>query len=370
MSFPAISLFNAQKKNSDEVKLRVNGSFFLGWHSVAITRELESLCGGFRLSLADKFIPEDKPLKFYPGDECEIHIGDDKIITGYIDALTSDLSASSRSLEVQGRDKTQDVVDCSTDFTGKQLIDQDFFAVAKKLCEPFGVKVKDEVGGFSKTKSEAINTGETAFEYLERQARLLGLFLITDKDSNVVITKIGQSRASTALKQGENVLSANVTIDHKDRFRTYKCKGQSSAFDRDNIEDVKNSFIVKATATDNGARSSRIKIVQAVDNVTPAKCKAQVEWLASVSRARSLRVTLSVPGWRQESGELWAINQIVPVELPFVFLDRDMLVSRLEFTLDAQGGSRTQLTLTFKDAFIPEPQLQPDPTSALDAAKK
>jgi prophage tail gpP-like protein len=87
--------------------------------------------------------------------------------------------------------------------------------------------------------------------------------------------------------------------------------------------------------------------------------KKRAQWEATVRAARAVSVQVTVQGWRQGNGELWPVNALVNVDLPWLRLSGDMLISELTHTLD-ESGTRTQLTLRRPDAFIPQPATPAD----------
>src|SRR5690554_6930097 len=96
-----------------DVSLVVRGREFLGWKNVSIQRSLDALCGTFDLSFTDAWNFDGQKWYLVPGDEVRVLIGSDEVLSGYIDRASSHFNASDRIFSVGGRDKTQDLVDCS-----------------------------------------------------------------------------------------------------------------------------------------------------------------------------------------------------------------------------------------------------------------
>jgi prophage tail gpP-like protein len=70
--------------------------------------------------------------------------------------------------------------------------------------------------------------------------------------------------------------------------------------------------------------------------------------------AKAVSAQVTVQGWRQGNGELWPVNALVKVDLPWLRLSGEMLITELTHTLN-ESGTQTHLTLRRKDAFIPKP---------------
>ena len=69
--------------------------------------------------------------------------------------------------------------------------------------------------------------------------------------------------------------------------------------------------------------------------------------------ARAVRATVTINGWRQQDGRLWATNEMVWAESPWLALERELIIAETTFTYD-EGGALTELNLTLPDAFLPE----------------
>ncbi|PMZ30019.1 baseplate protein, partial [Pseudomonas sp. GW247-3R2A] len=70
---------------------------------------------------------------------------------------------------------------------------------------------------------------------------------------------------------------------------------------------------------------------------------------------KALTVTYVVQGWRQSNGQLWRHNMIVRVIDPIIGMDRDMLISRITYTLNEQG-MLAKLEVGPPESFEPEPK--------------
>jgi len=61
-----------------------------------------------------------------------------------------------------------------------------------------------------------------------------------------------------------------------------------------------------------------------------------------------------VQGWRQSNGDLWRHNTLVKVTDPVLGFDSDMLISKVTYSLSAQG-SVTTLQVAPPHTFDPDP---------------
>src|SRR5687767_12004813 len=98
---------------NNAVRLLVGGIEFGGWKSVAIQPGIERQVRDFDLTITNKWPGSTNiPRRVHPGDECELYIGYDKVLTGYVDATPISYDGTSNTVGVRGRSKTADLVDC------------------------------------------------------------------------------------------------------------------------------------------------------------------------------------------------------------------------------------------------------------------
>lgn len=84
------------------------------WTSISITSELNTLARSFSIGVTAKLPNSDRlPMKFKVGDPIQVFIGDDLVLTGYIDATPISYDANSVTATINGRSKTEDIVDCN-----------------------------------------------------------------------------------------------------------------------------------------------------------------------------------------------------------------------------------------------------------------
>src|ERR1700675_3376237 len=98
----------------DIVTIKTGGQTLGGWLEASVTRGVERLPSGFSVSLTEDFGPLTKAV-VDPFSPCEIFLGADKILSGFIDVYEPSYDKGSHQVVIQGRSKTEDLVDCSVD---------------------------------------------------------------------------------------------------------------------------------------------------------------------------------------------------------------------------------------------------------------
>src|SRR6185437_14980209 len=98
---------------ADELVIVTGGKHLSGWKSARVERGVERLPSGFSLDVTE-FYPSDPGLAVLePFSPVQIYLGDDLVLTGYIDLYGPDLERERHPVICEGRSKTEDLVDCS-----------------------------------------------------------------------------------------------------------------------------------------------------------------------------------------------------------------------------------------------------------------
>ncbi|GCL64309.1 phage baseplate assembly protein [Pseudaquabacterium pictum] len=333
-----------------QIDLLAGGRSHAGWQSVQVRLGMDQCAGGFRLMVSERWIGQDLDWAIPAGERCELLIGGETVITGWVDETRLSMDAGSHQVELSGRDATGDLVDCSAVRKAGQWRGLRIEQIATELAAPFGVAVRADVDTGKPLPSFALQEGETAFEAIERAARIRALLLVSDGRGGLLITRAGTQRVPTPLVLGENILQARVGLDMRDRFSSYIVKGQAPGND---FFSGPSASQIKALASDTGVKRYRPLIITNDAPDLAATLTQRAEWEANVRAARSLDVELTVQGWRHAGG-LWRPNTLVSVIATALRLDADLLVTNVLYSLDDQGTT-TALRLTRPDAYTALP---------------
>ena len=336
---------------ADDITLRIDGVDWTYWTSVQVTRQMDAIAGTFSLALADKWIGGAQALPIAAGMACQILIGGEQVIDGYIDQVRPSFSATAHGISVTGRDRSADLVDCAAIHSPGQWLNCTVLQLAQALASPFGVHVTAEGDVGAPIASFKLEEGETAFEALDRALRQRELMACPDGKGGIVLLKAGAGTASGSLRQGENILSAEGQFDMADRFSDYIVKGQKPGTDKGWGKDA---CAVRGQYRDQAVQRYRPMLIRAEQSGDSSNAHQRA--------ARAVTVTATVQGFRQQgvgreqSGPLWQLNQMADVDLPYLRISQRLLVAGVEFRRDATSGSTTRLTLRDPAAFKPEPK--------------
>lgn len=320
------------------VRLTVSGQDYGGWKEVSISAGIERQARDFTLSVTDRWpCATDIPRRIRPGDLCEVFIGADKVLTGYVDGTPISYDARQVTVGVKGRSKTADLVDCSAINSPGQWRNQKLERIAADLAAPYGIQVVTETATGAPILDHQIQQGETAFESIDRMLRLRQLLATDDEHGRLVFIEVGKTRAATALVLGGaegNIKSASTDLDNKDRFSEYVCKGQRTGDDYAFAEAVSEET---ATLADSAIKRKRVLVIKQSGQADEGTCRDRVEYERAHRAAKSLATTYTVVGWRQADGRLWRPNQLVRVRDGIIGFDHDLLIVEVEYKLGDEG---------------------------------
>ena len=368
----------AKRAPSDDVALVVDGLEWSGWQSVRITRSMERCPNDFDLEVTEQFPGRAEAMVFKPGAPCEVWIGKDRVITGYLNRYMPSISAGQHTVRISGRGKCQDLVDCAAEWPGNQIMASSVLEVARKLAKPYGIEVRGDpgpaVGQGGKTAvipQLNLMLGETAWEVIERLCRIAGLLAYEMPDGNLLLTvdpgneaerelrNMGgdRSEAASGFTEGVNVESAQAVFADDQRFSHYQAYRLS--FDR--YTDINDSGNFIAERTDPGVMRRRLRVIVAEmgHNLAEQNAADRAGWEAARRWGRGHMVTVTTDGWRDSSGALYRPNSSVFLELPTLQVDGvAWIVSDVTYR-KGQGGTHCDLMLMPPQAFQVQPTLPP-----------
>lgn len=330
-----------------DAELKVGGYLYGGWKRISITRSIEQIAGTFDLEVTDRWPGQPNANPIMPGAPCQVLLGGDPVITGYVDDLNPSYDATSHSIRVTGRDKTGDLVDCSAIYKTGQWSNMKLDGIARDLLAPFSIKVIVETDVGSAFPSFSIYPSETVFECLDRAARMKAVLLTSNTDGDLVITRSGNSRSIDSMEEGRNIKAAQASFSWKDRFSKYTVLGQNPGTDEFYME---NAAQISASVRDETINRYRPLVVLAESHEYGVTLRDRAEWDRNVRMGRGNRGSITVQGWRNTEGYLWQPNTLVHVHSPALYLDALMLIVGCTWTLDDRG-TQTELSIARRESF-------------------
>lgn len=342
---------------SDEIALLVDGMEYMGWSEIRITRGLKEASATFDIAVSERWAGQTPalPWKILPFKQATVTIGGEPVVSGWVEGYEPSYDANSHAVRISGRSKTCDLIDCMPEVGTGQFSGNKLDAIARALCGKFGIGVTVQCDVGDTLPDAVLEKTETAFSFLEKLARLRSVMLTDEAGGNLVITQAGKGGQGGALIQGQNILSASAKLTANERFQQYAVLSQTPLTEDDDAQTQ-----VVGTATDPGCPRYRRHAEMAENPSDQEHATARAKWRALHNFGASTEATITVTGWRQPDasggpdGALWNTNLLVAVKSPFLAIDRQMLVSKVEFLLNGESGRTTVLSVAPQEAFTPE----------------
>jgi prophage tail gpP-like protein len=345
---------------ADDLTLKIAGRQISGWTEIRVTRGVERCPSDFDIALTELFPGEAQALVVQPGDPCQVAIGGDLVITGYVDRFIPSIAASQHGIRVTGRSKCQDLVDCAAKWPNSQISGSSALGIAQKLAQPYGITVaaSADVGGAIPQFNLCL--GQTAFEIIETICRYRGLLAYDQPDGSLLLAQVGKVSAASGFTEGQNVQAAAITYSMDQRFSEYSIFLQSM----DVLADAGDGGNLLSTATDPGVPRYRNRdIIAEAGGGGSDVAKRRGVWEAARRAGRSYQLAVTTDGWRDSAGVLWTPNTLVPLALPTLKMAKaNWVVGEVTYNRNGETGTTAELVLMPPAAFQPEPiLLQPFP---------
>lgn len=365
---------------SDVATLVVEGRQFGGWTNVEVSRSLGEAAATFGFGMTARWPSEPNPARVRPGQSCQVWLGQDLVVNGYIDAVAPSYSDTGHTIQVTGRSATGQLVDCSCVDVGPQFRRMPVSAIASALTLPYDVPILMDVADATLIDRFVLEPEESVFEAIARLAGQRGLLITDTPEGWLLLTRAGSSRSTGALvceaarsaldgviglRRRGNILAASASFDITERYSEYRCRGQSVGSPLINGLAASQP---EGVETDDGLTLRRVLKLRAEGNADPASCQKRATWEAAVRAGKSVAYDCTVQGWRQTlDGPLWKVNELVPVDDKIISIDVDLLVVSCSYVLD-DGGTRCSMKLAPPDGYLPEPPRKARKGSAHRAA--
>ena len=291
------------------------------------------------------------------GDECEIKIDTDLVMSGVVDSVSISLSANQHRIRVAGREKTARAVKSSARPSAWQYKGSNVLAYLDGLHTTVPV-VNTSGTPLRNPPLLSVEQGDLVFDVIDRVARYSGLLPVAAPNGGVDFISPGSGgKAAGSIVEAENLLECEASFDNSERYGKVVVTGTGPRETRI-VVPLKPQHIrpaIKVEALDAELLDqSTVLHLPAREEITRSAAEARAKWEVSVRAARAFQATCTVRGWRV-GRTLWRENTIVPARIPTARLRGDFLIASVGYVLSVDEGEITRLTLARPDAYLPEP---------------
>lgn len=339
------------ERDPNELFLTLDGVDYSGWEEIAVTLRAEGFPNSFEISAS---VDPDGGVPAREGDDCKVHLGNDLVITGYVDRVINGGDANNHRVAITGRGLTQDLVDCGAEWPSHQMIGGNALTIAQNLAKPYNLKVMMANGATPgpDVPSWPLNYGETGAEIIQRVARNAGLLAYEDPEGNLLLANVGSVTAGSGAVLGQNIEEWSLERSMDQRYSEYIC----SLLSMDPFMEAPGSDFFGIQNDPGVNRHRRMYLVaDAVAENPTAFVERRAKWEAARRAGRSYVCKATVDSWRDKAGKLWMPNTLIPFSIPGAADRNDLILSSVMFRRDNQRGTTAEIMAMPSTAFTPEP---------------
>jgi len=365
-----------------------DGGVFNEWTLAEVTRDLKDFSGAFNFSLRDysrsvatfNYASPAPVYKLRPGPEVKVFVDDKLELVGFIEKVTPNITADFAEVTISGRDKTGDLIDSAAAPDGPgELVDIKLEDAVKKVAEPFGLKVTNEIDTGNQFTRYPLGISETGLSAIEKGARQRHALVTSDGIGGIKITRTGADAAPADLVLPGNMLGSSATFSDEGRHSEVIVRGQAEKArdgrkgrnasqkpsdtpklpaDRKQTDGSATERERKGATITGRARDPEIKRHRPIVHMAKSQPDDQsaddeADWRMRTARSEAEELTTSVWGYSVK-GKPWQVNQMPMVKDSFTGIFRKMVIGRTAKRYD-DGGRTTDLTLNSPEAFDNEP---------------
>lgn len=340
------------RPEDEELTIKTGNLTLGGWLDFRAERSVERCASSLVVDITERCPNEIAPTVVEPGSPCQAWLGSDLILTGYIDRYMPHADPADHRVALICRSKTEDIVDCSPMVPPWSIAAASIGAAARQICQTYNIEVvlPDGDAALDATYPFPVNPGMTCWQLLEELARSVQMLVWDDAQGRLVIAKVGTKRAGSALSEGWNIELVQSLFAMDERFSDVWVVTQAPVLGTDG------HLGTFAKAHDDRVPRKRIHMVVMEAPGPDSKWAQQrADWEIARRYGRSRQTSVTVTGWRDGKGALWAPNTVVHIEAASQKISEDWVIADAAWLRSPATGTQTVLRCMPKDGLIPEP---------------
>ncbi|MDR0376565.1 MAG: hypothetical protein LBH70_02105 [Spirochaetaceae bacterium] len=331
-----------------------NGKELL-WRHINIKKSLDDICHTLELE-----IPASERTKIRKHEKIEVRYennlvkdssGRRRVATVMVDEITASADVSKHGVLVIGRSPARDIVDSTWggDNDGL-LLNNTLYQITKHICDKFkitcGIIPKDQ-GDITGPVTIFTWENESPWSKLIAEADSQGFILTSNEAGDLYLWKAGIRHDGFHLTEGRNIKTIEWKENGAEQYHEYVVTG---------------GYGEPARIIDNTCNNQRVLTLDLTNpDVEPSKLKRRAE--TEMRRRRENRVTVTVSGWGLTDTQIkdlgatngkeifWVPNLLIPVSMPSLGLEANLLIAEVELEAREDSMSST-ITLVNREAYV------------------
>ncbi|MDR0387277.1 MAG: hypothetical protein LBH57_04500 [Treponema sp.] len=326
------------------------------WRHIKVKKSLDNICHTLELE-----IPASERTKVRKHDKIEVRYenplikdsgGKRRVTTVMVDDITASADVSKHSVLVIGRSPARDIIDST--WSGS-LMNMTLYEITKNIGEKFGIVtsiIPTNIGDPTTKVTEFSWENESPWAKIITEADSQGFIFCSNEAGGLYIWK-PEGAARTAERfhftEGRNVKSIEWKENGAEQYHEYIVTG---------------GYGEPASLIDSTCGTKRVLTIDLTNpDIEPSKLKRRAE--TEMRRRRENRTVVTVSGWGLTDTQiknnlgantirkeiLWVPNLLIPVRMPSVGLERNLLIAEVEQEAD-QETMQSTVTLVNREAYL------------------
>lgn len=341
----------------ERIEINGNGNSFANWKAVSITAGVGQATRGFDMVTTEV---GSNPFKvgetvvdwnFPPGVPVTITANGTLLLTGYVFVYQPSASPESHEVRISGRGKGADLIDSSVWHETGVFEDKKAGQIHKELATPFNVPTGVIGDDGAVIPYFQVRRGSTVHREMIRLIQERGLVMGEDATGTVHL-RARDAQALThdgGLAQGKNIIEMSARLSVEERYDWMAVYGQKA-----DGSDKANDLQPFGMLTGNSQLFPRFRYKEIISPTATDKGRARTRVATDFFKMYGweTQAMITVPGFRDISGQVWEPGYMVFVNAPFLHIDGDMIIHSVEYRQDDRMGSITRLTLVDPSVYV------------------
>lgn len=317
----------------EEVAITAGSREIGGWEDFRFEQSTDEPAGKFSFQSSKN--PANLTEPSVQDGVIQIKANAELLLTGYVEDLDLSIDPQGgRVLNISGRSKAADLIDSSVSGNFRR---QNTLQIIEKLAAPFGIEIETDGSQWDDFLTYTPEFGQRVIGAIYNGLQLQQKTLSVTSAGNLRIWDADNRPSQGAI--GRGIERANVKINTTRRFSEYGAYGQDAAW----FEGVQASEI--AGRAEDAAMRFRPKVFFPDMEMTTPRAKEAANRAAKRGFGKSNQISVTVTGWRNDDGEIWAPNSRVWVDLPEVGSAGDMVIQSVSLSQSLTTGTTADLTM-------------------------
>ena len=338
---------------ANTVVVRIGGKEHKDWQGYDIDSDFLIPADGFGMNTGLSFGQTE--IEDFSGEQCEVLINDQVILTGIVGNQRHSKGKGKRSLVLSGRDFAGLLVDCSApqlNVKGMTVLD-----AAKKLVATWPQIKNIELKAEKNPALDKIDIepGETVWQALTKIANSVGMHPWFEPNGTLVVGGPDYTSPPVATlcwsrsDERRNIQDMDIEYDTENRFSEVTFLGQSHGRSGDSSK-----HDLKWVYKDPTMTLTKPKTVVVSDADNQEALQKQAKKMLSDWKLEGFTLTVMVADHKTKDGTLWQPGQRVHVIDEEEGIDAIFFLMGRRFILDRYSGTLTELRLKEDGVWIPD----------------